>query len=744
MSPIVLALKMRRGMRPGRAVHWLALGLTTLFGASACLDEVEVPPCVYADTCGRGGGGKSGASFGGKPANGGSPSAAGNAGVGPLPEGGSGGSDSGGSDSGGSDSGGSDSGGSDSNGGDSGGAAGGGGAPPGCEACLIRQTELNAPCAGRSYRATLSMRGGQPPFSWSVSPNLDGWSITASPNEPTQAILQSTKVAPGPIALTVHATDATGGHVSRDYELMPRTACWFAYTARSEQGSELRVVDPLASPPEPIALQHNTQVFDFAFSPDGKHLAYSYGASETSPRGEHLALLDLETLQEEALSFGEDRISAFAWSPDSTTLAAGFVLDDAGYLGAIRVPGADSKLQATLTPTPAFVDTNLYWVGNQFVAYHAPVYEDFANRGTFIASGPNGIRTAFYAELGATGFAAQEWSTEPLLSNTTLQATESGFFTIAPDGFSTFFHPILAGTAIVEHYDLALVAPSGRYTAAFESAAELRVLSAELGSWNPFVVADDECAMPLAWAPGAERLACLVDVPNAGSATSHGELRIFDLDSENEQLQMSTLAGYCEDDVATLTAASCAQSSSRYAYATALAKRAARAFSASGRRFAFTALHEDGEVFLYTADLAKQPFGVERSAYLETPGQPGLATSLSFSPDETKLLFQAGPHLRVHDLETSAVYQPSSQLTALEHCTEDFTSAPRTYCGNTEQPDRLPWSPNSKAFAFRTNGALTVAWLKHSTLGSTSLAATECDARCSGRFGFQPEPPSPD
>jgi WD40 repeat protein len=621
---------------------------------------------------------------------------------------------------------------------DLGGAPGAGGAAPECESCVIRAEALDEPCAGRSYRATLSIAGGEPPFSWQVSPNLEGWAITTSPDEPTQAILQSAQVAPGETELTVHVTDANGEQVSRSFTLAPRTSCWFAYTALGDEGPELRIVDPLAASPEPIALTYNANVFDFAFSPDGKYLAYSYGKDPDSPRGKHLALVDLETLADEAVSFGENRISAFAWSPDSTTLAAGFVADGTGYLGAIRVAQDESRIQATLAPTPAFVDTNLYWVGNQVVAYHAPVYEDGTEPGTFVTNNPDGIRTAFFVELGPSGFAPQDWSTQPFLPDVVMRATDDGFFMIGSGGFATFFYSLSEPESPAEHLDVALVSPSGNYSAAFESDDTLSILSAELGSFAPFAVAaqGQDCPMPLAWAHGAERIACLADIANQGTAT-HGEIRIFDLDPETQQLEMTTLADFCEDDVTALNGASCAHQPDRYAYGSVLASGAARAFSGSGRWLAFTAVHE-GKAFLYTADLALRPFGLTSSVYFERPSQR-LPTRIAFSPDERHLLFQLGPSLTLRALDGKTVRPaPVDVLTPSDYCAEDFTSAPDTYCANTEQASLL-WSPDSKAFAFRTAGALVVASLRSESLGTTSFPSAACDGQCSGRFGFQPQ-----
>jgi hypothetical protein len=698
------------------------LGLSAVLSASGCLSDVSVPPCVVDDSCGDGGAAgdsDSTAPFAGTSSGGTTQSHGGSGGTMPaMPNGGAAGE------------------------GDTettGGMAG----EQTCSSCTIfPATDLASPCVGSTYETTLSMRGGEPPLSWQITPAVAGWSIDVDPEDETRAIVTNNRVADGDTALTIKVTDSHGRWINRTFTLAPRTSCWFAFTVLGAQGPELRLLDPLARPPRPAPLVHNQGVYDFQFSPDGKRLAYTFGASATMPRGQHLAIVSLDTLQERQLSFGEDRITRFAWSPDSAMLAAAFVDDETTYLGAVRLPAAGSgDLPTSLARTPAFVESDLYWVGNRFVAYHAALVPDLGNPGHFSSENPFGLRTAFYSEVGVSGFTAQVGTLDTFPPDVVLQPSEDGFYMITSRDPYTIFTPLTGNKRAVNHWFISLVSPSGKYTALLDGSPLLQILSAEGGYFGAraAVAHDrDECPMPLGWAAGAERIACLADVQNGDNKTTHGEVRIFDRNEQSDTLDMATLGGFCDDDVALLNAASCTSLGNGYGYGTAQATGAARAFSASARWLAFASVSE-GKSFLYWADLADRPLSLKGSVYFHDPGER-VATRLAFSPDERWLLFQRGSQLTLHALQDGgSTVSLMGDLPKIEKCTDDFPTAPKAYCGNSDHTPDVVWAPDSHALAYRTPGALTV-FEPRSESPLRTLPAEDCSGQCSGHFAFQPHP----
>jgi hypothetical protein len=712
-------------------VRRLLGALAGALATSACISDVPIPPCVREHSCGEGGeGGEADTN-----ATSGSSAHAGNS---------RGGEDStmagaamamGGEVAGGSGS-------TVGMGGESGesGGSGDGGAPPNtCEQCVVLPLDLPAPCSGGPYSARLKVEGGVAPYSWRLTPQVEGWSINLDPQDPTQALVTSEAASSGDTALTLELTDSAGKHKTQSYTVRAREACWFAYTAVGSKGPQLRLLDPLVDPPAPAPLDNNTGVYDFQFSPDGTYLAYRFGADAAHPQGQHLALVELATLEEQVLSFGEDFVTSFAWSPDSSVLAASFNVGGTTHLGALRMPapGSDDS-PASLTPTLAYVDSDFSWIGNHFIAYHAEKQVDESHPGQF-TSNPDKYHTAFVAELGDAGFAAQVIISGTTGPDVVLRPTDEGFFLITNNLF-TKFTQVVGGVSDLSawHFGISLVAPSGKYSALIDGDKSLQILLANGGIQKPPVATakpGETCPMPLGWAKGAERIACVADVANEGGATTHGEVRFFDLHEGGSTLAMTTLAGFCEEDVTALPAASCGQRLRGYAYGTAQANGRARGFSPSGRWFAF-ARAEQNDTYLYWADLNADRRTLKGSRFYLDGGDP---TRLVFSPDERFVLFQQGAKLNVQELVSGEFHTLNTQQTLGQDCSEDFAMAPNAYCGDTERAARLRWSPDSTLVAYRASGALTVANIAQFPQDhSFPLAAPECGEACAGQFEFQP------
>jgi hypothetical protein len=608
---------------------------------------------------------------------------------------------------------------------------------------VVLPTQLAQPCASRSYETTLVVSGGQPPYQWELATDTTDWQIDTDPMQSARGTLHADAVAPGETTLPVRVQDAAGNIRQVDFTVSARTTCWFAYTALEAGEPRLRLLDPFAEPVAPASLDNNQGVYDFQFSPDGRYLAYRFGAEPGASRGRHLALVELASLDEQVLGLGEDTITAFSWSPDSSALAVGFTAGSNTYLDAVSMPAPGSHDPPIARPSvAALVDSELYWVGNQLVAFQAEILPDPIHPGQ-VLDNPNHYRHSFFASLGASGFEAPHIGVYHFFPGTVLSPTESGFFmiTAAPPG--TTFIPADGVGSPVDHGISQLLSPSGKYSATLDG-EQLRVARAEDGSIFPLPTGDAEAPCPtlLAWSPGVERLACLADVENSDGATHHGEVRFFELvldpNRENNALTASTLGGFCNDDTAVLTPGSCGAGGQAYAYGTAQAAGTARAFSGSGRWFVFARVEVDGS-YLYWADLQQKPPQLTHVAFYGAE-DTRTRTRFTFSPDERLFAFQRGPQLLVQNVNRSDVFSVMSIHSPVgDACSDDFPNAPNAYCGSSERLASVQWAPTSKAMAFRADAQLIVADLRLFP-GSNDfpLPAIECGQSCSGQFAFQP------
>jgi hypothetical protein len=608
---------------------------------------------------------------------------------------------------------------------------------------VVLPAQLARPCASRAYETTLVVSGGQPPYRWALEPDRTDWEIRTDPMHSEHGTLHADVVAPGETTLSIRVDDAAGNRRQVDFTISPRNICWFAYTALEAGEPRLQLLDPFAEPASPASLDNNEGVYDFRFSPDGRYLVYCFGADAAANHGRHLALVDLASLDEQVLGFGEDTITAFSWSPDSSVLAVGFTAGGKTYLDAVSVAAPGSPEPPIVRPpVEAIVDSELYWVGNQLVAFQAEVFPDPANPGQ-VLDNPNHYRHSFFAQLGANGFQAPHIGTYNFFPGTVLSPTPAGFFMITAVPPGTTFIPADGVGSPVDHGTSRLLSPSGKYSATL-SGEQLGVARAEDGSIFPLATADsdDACPMLLAWSPGVERLACVADVENDDGATQHGEVRFFELvldpNADDSALTASTLEGFCDDDTSLLTPGSCGALAHGYAYGSAQASGTARAFSASGRWFALARVEVDG-TFLYWADLKQKPPQLTHAAFYgaEDPRTP---TRFTFSPDERLFAFQRGPQLLVQNVNRRDEFSVMSIHSPVgDACSDDFPNAPDAYCGSSEGLASVQWAPTSEAIAFRADQQLIVADLRLFP-GSNHfpLPAVECGQSCSARFSFQP------
>jgi hypothetical protein len=699
---------------------WGAVLLAGAGGASACFSDVQVPPCVRTDTCNVPAGeagmaesdsaGVAGSGGNAHPSGGDSTAPPGEAGV---PNGGSDGTHGDGPD------------------------AGAGGTDTlACETCSIQPPYLVAPCAGKAYDAILNVTGGTPPYAWRLSPAGSGWSIAPDPREATRALLHADAVAAGRTTISVTAIDSRAREKSIEYQTTARDACWFAYTASRNDNTELALVDPLVEPAAPVELENNVGVYDFQFSPDGRYLAYRYGADATFPSGRHLALVELSTLDEITLTFFEDAVTAYAWSPDASTLAVGYSAGGEQFLSGARMPAPgslDSPL--LLAKVAAHIESNLTWIGNGAVAYEAELQPDYDNPGEFLPN-PYHYHTPFYARLGASGFGASQYPFDTFAPNVFLRPAPDGFWMIDAT-LTTFFPTTDDPLNSVPHYGASLIAPSGRFSAVVGNGSlEILARAEGIGTALASSKANETCPMPLAWSQ-QDRIACVADVENGPGAGTHGEVRFFDLPSQGTSLEMSTLDGFCQDDLSIVSDATCTAQRSGYGYGMAEAMGAPRAFSPSGQYFAFSRA-SGPNTLLYWADLTHQQLSVSLRLW-----QTNAPLRMAFSPDSQRLALQAGTKLFVEPMAGSGSSIPAStpdhELETLTSCTEELPTAPDRYCGNTSLDAPFRWAPDSKALAYRTNRAIAVIDASQVYTNTFIMPVPTCEApACSGDFEFQP------
>lgn len=692
-----------------RAAPITVAALIAISSASACLSDVDVPECLKkGSACQEGGAAGSGE---------------GGDGAFSAPGGGSeGGTDS--SIAGGTGAG--EPGGSNAQGGN------GGEAPFECPDCVLTP-ELPSPCAHASYRVVLGIAGGEPPFRWNVKNGPRGWSIGTSAGEPRQAILTAEDVKLGTNTVSVTAIGNDDRSTTRTYDLRARESCWFAHVSLSEAGPQLQLVDPLLAPDAPVSLAHNSDVYDFAFSPNGRYLAYSYGASEQHPHGQHLAVVELTTWNEYRLSFG-DSVTSFAWSPSGTRLAAAFDDGNKSLLGAVVMPPPGSTASPTaLNPTEALVDSELSWIGEQFVSWHTDLSRLLPDDGFPGPGETEHYHAHLHAKLADSGFSPVVQNDLPFLAPVSLLPTSKGYYTLATP---VRFTP-LGGVDVGDkwHTEGSLIAGSGNYSAMLGSDGRVQFVSAEVGTPEGIVAtakAEEKCNRLLAWAAETERVACVFDFADTSAEAPHGEIRFFDL-AQDSSLSMGRLPGVCgaTDDCPEVG----------YRYDSARAAGQGRGFSRSGRWFAF-ATKEGGTPALFWTDLQAQPPTLHR-----TPPDFDLSegpTWVSFSPDESLLLARLGDDLVLVQpaMPPAASAFPSvrSRLPPRDDCSENFTAEPRQYCGASPSEIEMAWAADSSAVAFRDAGELLVADTWHATIGPSTYVQVgmACDARCSRRLAFQP------
>jgi hypothetical protein len=614
-----------------------------------------------------------------------------------------------------------------------------------CDTCVLDPPELPNPCGSDHYSTSLSIDGGISPYQWRVSATTGTWRIAGQPNSTDDSQVTLSGDPSGAADLTVTVSDAAGYEKSGVYSIVPRSACYFAFVAPGTNGPMLALRDPLLAIDATGNLTSNQGVHDFQFSPDGRFLVYRYGEGSAHPTGAHLSLLDLSTMQDQALDFQEDTVDAYAWSPDAAVLAVAFTASEQSELSGIRPASAASGAAfTTLTSTVASdpVESNLYWVDSSLVAFYSATTPDLLV--------PPGFASVFYAPLEAGGFdAPQPIQDTAYAPGIVVMPAPGGLFITTPAAHLSWFNSISVDDVFDENNRQNIVDPAGRFSAAVLNNA-LQLFQAADNS-APFETsgtdAASDCPKLLTWARNRERIACVAHVSQ--TATSWGEIRIFDAGSITPLvLAPSVVQGSCLKDANGVPIGGpCPRSVYDYDEPTSVAQP--RLLSASGNWLAFVTGAQSGTSgVLYWTDLTAKPISLSRQVGTSIT-LAGSAVALAFSPSERYLLHQNGDVLIAHLLSAGPLdggdlpIESSLGAPTTAPCSEDFVTAPTSWCGGANGSPSFAWSPDSAfdVFAYRKLDQLIVVELSGQTSIPHPMPASACDATCSGQYAFQPPRP---
>jgi WD40 repeat protein len=520
---------------------------------------------------------------------------------------------------------------------------------------------LPPPCLGNRYTESLTVEGGEPPYTWRELGAPPGLSFDVG-----SATIDG--VPEGDGTLSVELTDATSRTIRKTYEVQTRDKCWLAMIASEPAPAHLELVDGRLFGRQPSAARriapagsNSDGVVDFAFSPDGRFIAYRLGPDANALRLELLRLSDGELAELELRGF----VTAYAWSPDGAILAVAVSVGAQAELGGVdlsaipRAPLAGSLDGLRSLPTRAApsVDSELVWFDDGRLG--------FLSREASAA----GRRRLQTTSLGPTGFAAPAPRGPGDFSDgARLLGGVGGLFVGDPEtGLHEFFPS--DGRGSLTHVADLVLSPSGALGGVARGGALeiFRPGDDSASAAAPFLRADG-CTTLLAWTSARERVACadgdqvaLFDVPG-------GSVAPLDRIAEPYRYPSSEHAG----------------------------RR--RLMSPSGRWFAFSS---DADLFVAESDQRASRLAATLPA-TELGTRPG---ALAFSPDEAFLLVGAGNSVALFDLERgqSAPLALSSSAIVNDDCGERFVDGASQWCGREPRTSELAWSSASDLVAFRSS-----------------------------------------
>ena len=545
---------------------------------------------------------------------------------------------------------------------------------------------LPAPCRGLDYSVALLPDDGH----WRAKSLPDGIFFDAD-----TATLSGSMSAPGTVTIEVEA--ASGRVIEGDFTLTPRQSCWLAYVAGDDSARRLELFDPALRQRQTLPRdEHPSPVMDFAFSPNGRWLAYRTG-TDTGQR--RLTLLDMATLGEAPLEeFAA--VTRYQWTEDSTALHVAFDTSEGHYLGGIVPTSAKGKpTYVPLSEGIANVASPLFAFGPSAVAFLTPdpPIERFATANRT----PDGLADAQIHN--ESFYVAGDW----------LHRAPNGVFGIKASAQDITYWPA-DGSYGTLHNDI-LVAPSGRYVGRPQNDALAIFLPTEDSSYAEYPAHAESlgCGYILAWAEQLERVAC----SRAGTGDDPGtRITFFDIDSDADTVgDMVPLRG-------------------GYAYTELSPPTRHRLFSPTGTRFAFTT---DTHLYLAGVSASDAVMQFDHEFWLD----PAADAELAFSPDEAWILAHRGAHLSLVPVDglTHDETIMDGDLPPSTACDDRFRAKPGTFCGELRSESAFAWSPTSDLIAYGTNDAQLRVYDLNAL---TSLhVADDCSGSCraTSGFAFQPQ-----
>jgi WD40 repeat protein len=592
--------------------------------------------------------------------------------------------------------------------------------PGGCP--TLEPTALPAACAQNPYFAqNIVVDGGTAPFTWKALSMPDGLSF-----DPNTQIISGTANASGAMTpVTLEVEDSNGHKTQGTYPLTYRDKCWFGYASSASGDSKIHLYDP-ALGTHALSLEaslNNNGVVDFKFSPDGQYLVYRRTVSGSA---QDLVLASAPNWQERVLDFGGS-VLEYSWSPGASLLAVAFQDGDGNTLvGGLNAAGASTVIAngtaltllhaiPIMDPTYAPLNSDLTWIqSNQYVAFHADA----------LPGSGFGAEAAYFVHFDGGGFSSLSGRAGlPYLGPIQLQPAKNGVFAIFPSDFPQLD---FWGTRNDLDYDEYLGSdttgtadPEGLYVARSKLGKLDLFFSAESGGTNdpptPWTPSADSCASILAWNPAHEEIAC--DAASADPINDpNGRALLYTLDAGTASVSarnLKELSGYQPGDATTLR----------------------RAFSPQGDFLVFTS-----DTTAYVANVTGW---YVQTQFLAPPyAIPGSASELSFSPDQTLVLWQLGGLLGVASLQTSGPshwYGDDSPLQSPTQCAEEYSADPAHWCGSSSPPPALTWAPDSRfAAALTAANTLRVYDFSQFTIGTELVWTEACETGCSSNFAFQP------
>ncbi len=571
---------------------------------------------------------------------------------------------------------------------------------------------LPAPCRGNSYAEALTADGGEPPYVWQERSLPPGLRFDAE-------LATLSGVARGDGALVVELTDQSFRTIQKRYEIQTRDKCWTAYVAAEPGPARLELVDGRLLQRQPEGARRTLPadagldaVFDFAFSPEGRFLAYRLGRDASALR---LVLVRLSDGKERAIDLG-GAVARYAWSSDASTLAVAFTANAQTFLGGVDVSAVDpaqlpgpelgldevERLERSAVPS---VDSDLVWYGDRRLG--------FLTRDPLAPERRRLVTTA----LEPARFAAPSMHMEADFSEGAhLLEGPLGVFVAEPESGESAFFPSV-GEAPIRHATEVVISPAGAFTGlARDAALEIFRASEASGLGAPPSFAASGCTTLLAWASERDRLACAIE------RDGENQVALFDLLAAPSPslIELPRLR-----DV--------------YVYPAGAHSGRRRLLSSSGRWLAFTT-DDDLYVARLDADGSRLRATLPASLLGTKPG------ALAFSPDEGFLLIGAGNVVSLLNLDQgpASLLVLSASAAINDSCSERFVEGRGQWCGGEAEARDLSWSSGSDVVAFRSSlGTLQLVDVSRAREGSVS-APISPDGACSEACGsndsarFQP------